>query len=115
MPAAGVLTGLIEGAQPEAGGGQGTGNRGQETDGIRHEAGPVEYAGPVKLSSALLLHGPSIPRAKRHTACGGCAADGGTGADDADSDAEADCVLDAEEGEAAGRCGAAGCCRAQRG
>ena len=29
MPAAGVLTGLIEGAQPEAGGGQGTGNRGQ--------------------------------------------------------------------------------------
>ncbi len=66
MPAAGVLTGLIEGAQPEAGGGQGTGNRpsgsesqpesaaadgdrlhgnqlirvgeGQETEGIRHTA-----------------------------------------------------------------------------
>ena len=51
MPAAGVLTGLIEGAQPEAGGGQGTGNRGQETEGRRQEAGPVEYAGPVKLSS----------------------------------------------------------------
>ena len=44
MPAPGVLTGLIEGAQPEAG-------MRQTADGIRHEAGPVEYAGPVKLSS----------------------------------------------------------------
>ena len=67
MPAPGVLTGLIEGAQPEAG-------MRQTADGIRHEAGPVEYAGPVKLSSDS-----ATSRAEHSTGQGGkqLAADGG--------------------------------------
>ena len=65
MPAAGVLTGLIEGAQPEAGGGQGTGNRPSGS-----ESQPESAA-----ADGDRLHGNQLIRVgegrdRRHTAYG---------------------------------------------